>query len=169
MDESKKENFEKAVQYFEKAVNEDPEFAFAWDNLGLNYRRLNKFDKAIVSYRKSLEIDPNGLMPLQNIAIVYQYKKEYLNAINAYEKLAQIDKNNPEIFYGIGNVYATNLNDYEKGLENMCKAYNMYIEQKSPYRTDAEKIINVIYTEMKKQGKEDKFNQILKANNISQF
>jgi hypothetical protein len=48
----------------------------------------------------------------------------------------------------------------------MCKAYNLYIEQKSPYRTDAEKIINIIYSEMKKQGKENRFVEILKENNI---
>ena len=166
--EAKKENYEKAVEYFGKAVKEDPEFAFAWDNLGVNYRRLNNFDKAIECYTKSLEIDPNGLMPLQNIAVAYQYKKEYSKAIEAYEKLAKIDKNNPEVYYGIGNVYASNLNDYEKGLDNMCKAYNLYIELKSPYRADAEQMINIIYTEMKKQGKEKEFNKILKANNISQ-
>jgi len=166
--EAKKDNYNKAAEWFEKAVKEDPEFAFAWDNLGINYRRLEKFDKAIECYQKSLEIDPNGLMPLQNIAIVYQYKKEYSKAIEAYEKLEEIDKNNPEVYYGIGNVYATNLNDYEKGLDNMCKAYNMYIEQKSPYRADAEKMINIIYVEMKKQGKEEEFVKILKANNISQ-
>jgi tetratricopeptide (TPR) repeat protein len=168
MEQSKKENFEKAVEYFEKAVKEDPEFAFAWDNLGVNYRRLNNYDKAIECYKKSLELDPKGLMPLQNIAIVYQYKKEYNKAIDAYSKLAELDKNNPEIYYGIGNVYATNLQDYEKGLENMCKAYNMYVYLKSPYRTHAEKIISLIYVEMKKQGKEEKFNQILKDNNITQ-
>jgi tetratricopeptide (TPR) repeat protein len=167
IDESKKKNYEKAIKYLEKAVTEDPKFAFAWDNLGINYRKLNNFDKAIECYKKSLEIDPNGLMPLQNIAVVYQYKKEYQNAIDAYKKLAEIDNNNPEIYYGIGNIYATNLNDYEKGLDNMCKAYNMYIELKSPYRTDAEKVINIIYSEMKKQGKEEKFNKILKENNIS--
>jgi tetratricopeptide (TPR) repeat protein len=168
LEEVKKENYEKAVHYFEKAVKEDPEFAFAWDYLGVNYRRLNNFDKAIECYKRSLEIDPNGLMPLQNIAIVYQYKKEYSKAIEAYEKLAEIDKNNPEVYYGIGNVYASNLNDYEKGLDNMCKAYNLYIELKSPYRADAEQMINIIYSEMKKQGKEKEFNKILKANNISQ-
>ena len=166
--EVKKEKYKKAIEYFEKAINEDPEFAFAWDNLGINYRRLNNYDKAIECYKKSLEIDPNGLMPLQNIAIVYQYKEEYSKAIEAYEKLAEIDKNNPEVYYGIGNVYASNINDYEKGLDNMCKAYNMYIEQKSPYRADAEKMINIIYVEMKKQGKEEDFNKILKANNITQ-
>ena len=132
MDQSKKENFEKAIDYFEKAIKEDSEFAFAWDNLGVNYRRLNNYDKAIECYNKSLEIDPKGVMPLQNIAIVYQYKKEYNKAIEAYSKLAELDKNTPEIYYGIGNVYATNLQDYEKGLENMCKAYNMYVYLKSP-------------------------------------
>lgn len=165
--EVKKEKFKKAVENFEKAVKEDPEFAFAWDNLGINYRRLNNFDKALECYKRSLEIDPNGLMPLQNIAIVYQYKKEYSKAIGAYEKLAEIDKNNPEVYYGLGNVYASDLKDYEKGLDNMCIAYNIYIEQKSPYRTDAEKMINIIYAEMKKQGKVEEFNKILKANNIS--
>lgn len=166
LDASKKENYEKAVEYFEKAVKEDPEFAFAWDNLGLNYRKLNNYDKAIEAYQKSLEIYPDGLMPLQNIAVVYQYKKEYSKAIKAYEKLEKIDKNNPEVFYGIGNIYATCLNKYEKGLDYMCKAYNMYIEQKSPYRADAEQMIGMIYAEMKKQGKEAEFDKILESNNI---
>lgn len=168
MDQSKNDNFEKAIEYFEKAIKEDAEFAFAWDNLGVSYRRLNNYDKAIECYQKSLELDPKGLMPLQNIAIVYQYKKEYNKAIEAYNKLAELDKNNPEIYYGIGNVYTTNLKEYEKGLENMCKAYNLYVYLKSPYRTDAEKLISFIYVEMKKQGKEEKFNQILKDNNITQ-
>jgi tetratricopeptide (TPR) repeat protein len=167
VEESKKQNPKKAIEYFEKAVAIDPQFAFAWDNMGLCYRKLENYDKALEAYKKSLEIDPKGLMPLQNIAIVYQYKKEYQLAIEAYEKLAAIDKNNPEIYYGIGQILAIKLLDYEKGLDNMCKAYNLYIEQKSPYRTDAEKLISTIFAEMKKQGKEEKFYEILKENNIS--
>jgi tetratricopeptide (TPR) repeat protein len=167
VEESKKENFKKAIDYFEKAVAIDPQFAFAWDNMGLCYRKMENYDKALESYKKSLEIDPKGLMPLQNIAIVYQYKKEYQLAIEAYEKITEIDKNNPEIYYGIGQIFALQLLDYEKGLSNMCKAYNLYIEQKSPYRTDAEKLISVIFAQMKKLGKEEKFYEILKENNIS--
>lgn len=166
-EESKKKNYKKAVEFYKKAVKEDSIFTFAWDNLGLNYRRLNKYDLAIEAYEHSLKIDPNGLTPLQNIAVVYKYKKEYKKAIKAYKKLAKLDKKNPEVFYGIGLVYTYDLVNYEKALDNMCKAYNLYIEFKSPYRTDAEKVINVIYQEMKKQGKEAEFNQILKKNNIS--
>ena len=167
LEEFKKEDYKDAIKYYEKALNEDSNFAFAWDNLGLCYRKLNNFDKAIESYNKSIELDPYGLMPLQNIAIVYQYKKEYQKSIDAYERLALIDNNNPEVYYGIGLVYFSYLNDAERGLENMCKAYNLYIKQKSPYRADAEKVINMIFADLKKQGKEEKFNEILKANNIS--
>lgn len=166
--ESKKENFKQAAAFFEKAVQEDPEFAFAWDNLGISYRRLDNYDKAIEAYSKSIALDPNGLMPLQNIAVAYVHKKEFNNAITAYEKLAKVDNNNPEVFYGLGSVYALDLKEYEKGLDNMCKAYNLYTTQKSPYRTDAESIISMIYGEMKKLGKEQQFNQILLDNNISQ-
>jgi tetratricopeptide (TPR) repeat protein len=165
--EAEKENHKKAIDYFESALKIDDQFAFAWDNLGLSYRKLGNYEKALEAYKKSIEIDPKGAMPLQNIAIVYQYQKEYQKAIESYQKLIDLDKNNPEIYYGIGQVYAFYLKDYEKALDNMCKAYNLYIEQKSPYRTDAESIINTIYSEMKKIGKEAQFNKILKANNIA--
>lgn len=167
IEESKKENFKGAIEYYKKAVKIDPNFAFAYDNMGICYRRLEQYDLAIEAYQKSLKIDPNGLMPLQNIAVVYSYKKEYKKAVETYEKLAQIEPNNPEVFYGIGQMYALHLNDQEKGLDNMCKAYNIYIEQKSPYRTDAEKIIQMIYGQMKKDGKEAAFDKILAANHIS--
>ncbi|MBF4518450.1 tetratricopeptide repeat protein [Flavobacterium sp. ANB] len=167
IEEGKKENFKKAIEYYKKAVVFDPNFAFAYDNMGICYRRLEEYDLAIDSYEKSLKIDPNGKMPLQNIAVAYAYKKNYKKAVKAYEKLAGIDANDPEVFYGIGQMYALYLNDNEKALNNMCQAYRLYVEQKSPYRTDAEKIIQLIYANMKKEGKEDKFTEILKANNLN--
>lgn len=164
--ELEKENYVKAIEYYKKAVAIDSMFAFAWDNIGLCYRKLSDYDEAINAYNKSLSIQPAGLMPLQNIAVAYQYKKEYDNAISAYEKMATVDPNNPEVYFGIGKIYVAYKNELEKGLDNMCKAYNLYVQQKSPYRTDAEKLIQAIYVEMKKQGNEDKFSEILKANNI---
>ena len=161
------ENYQKATIDFEAALKIDPSFAFAWDNLGLSYRHLENYDKAIQAYNSSLKIDPNGVTPLQNIAVAYEFKKQYDKSIEAYERLAKIDKGNPETFYGIGRVYAVYLQDYENGLQNLCKAYNLYIEQKSPYRTDAESMISMVYKEMKKVGKEKRFNEILKENHIS--
>jgi len=165
--ESRKEDYEKAIEYYKKAVVFDPEFAFAYDNIGISYRKLNKFDEAIEAYEKSLKIDPKGATPLQNIAVAYLYKKDYKKAVKAYEKLAELDDQNPEVYYGIGNIYTQYLFEYEKALENLCQAYNLYVAQKSPYRTDAETLIQIVYREMKKQGKEALFNSILEKHHIS--
>lgn len=167
LDEAKIEHYQKAIEYFKKAVVFDPEFAFAYDNIGICYRKLNQFDEAITAYEKSIKIDPNGITPLQNIAVAYQYKKEYKKAIKAYEKLSKLDSKNPEVYYGIGQIYAQYLFDYEKGLENLCEAYNSYVAQKSPYRTDAETLIQNIYKEMKKQGKQALFNSILEKHHLT--
>ncbi|MFT3980809.1 MAG: tetratricopeptide repeat protein [Ferruginibacter sp.] len=166
IDEYKQGLYQTALPYFEEAVKIDPEFAFAWDNIGVCYRKIGEYDKALKAYKKSLEIDPEGITPMQNMAIVYRFKKKFKEAIATYERLAKINKNDPEVYYGIGQIYAGDLGNIEKGLDNMCKAYNLYVEQKSPYRTDAEKFINLIFTEMKKQNKEQQFYDILKENNI---
>lgn len=167
VDAAREQNFKEAAGYYEKALQIDSVFSFAWDNLGLTYRKLGELDKALIAYKKSLAVDSTGLLPWQNIAVVYEYKKDYKSAIEAYNRLALLSKDNPEIYYGIGRIYAVYLADPEKGLDNICKAYKLYTQQRSPYRSDAEQLMGYIYAEMKKQGNEKKFDEILKANNIS--
>lgn len=160
-------NWKLAAEFFDKAVKEDPKFYYAWDNLGVNLRRLERYDEAIEAYQNSLRVNPYGPMPLQNIAVAYIHQKNYNAAIEAYEKFADVYPNNPETFYGLGHLYIVNLKEYEKGLDYMCKAYNKYIENNSPYRSDAETVISVAYQEMKKNNQEEKFMEILKQNNIN--
>ncbi|MGH1516326.1 hypothetical protein [Chryseobacterium sp. JK1] len=66
----------------------------------------------------------------------------------------------------LGQIYFANLKDHEKALDYTCKAYRIYNEQKSPYRSDAEAVISRIYKDMKEENKIDKFKEILKSNNI---
>lgn len=166
LEETQKGDFQAAIINYEKAVVFDPKFAFAYDNMGICYRRLNKYNEAIEAYEKSLKIDPNGTMPLQNIAIAYGYKGEFKKAIKAYERLSKITPNNPEVFYGIGLIYHSNLNDQEKALDNMCQALVLYSEQNSAYRTDAERVISMIYKAMKEANQLELFNSILKKHKI---
>jgi tetratricopeptide (TPR) repeat protein len=162
----KKEKYEDCIPFFEKAVSIDPEFSFAWDNLGICYRRTNKLDKAVTAYKASLKVDPAGKTPLQNLAVVYMLQNKDDDAINTYNEILKYYSDDVEVYYGISMVYLNNKKDMENALQNMCKAYNIYIKLKSPYRSDAEKVINMIYAEMKKAGKEEKFQSILKENNI---
>lgn len=161
-----KEDYKSAGEYFATAVALDPQFAFAWDNLGLSYRKQGKLDQALEAYKASLRVDPKGAMPLHNIPVVYEYKKEYDKALEAYMNILAVFPDDPEAYYGAGRIYAAEKKDYEKALQSMCKAYNLYIKSSSPYRVDAEKNINFIYGMMKQEGKEKRFYEILEENNI---
>jgi tetratricopeptide (TPR) repeat protein len=167
VDEVKAGNLENAIVSFKTSIKYDSKNAFAWDNIGVCYRKLEKYDEALDAYQHSLELDSNGLTPLMNIAVVYNYKKEFENAINAYKKLDRVSPGDPEVNYGIGLIYAMDLKDYEQGLNYLCKAYNQYIKDNSPYRTDAEKAINLVYEKMKKSHKEKRFYEIMKQNGIN--
>lgn len=165
-DFSDKGKLKEALESYYQAVKIDPLFVFCWDNIGVCERKLGNYDKAIDAYNKSLDINPKGATALQNLPVVYQFLKKYDLAIKAYKKLIKVDNKNPEGYFGVSRMQIIT-GEMEEALGNMCKAYNLYIELKSPYRSDAEKMISLIYTEMKKENKLDKFNAILKDNNIS--
>lgn len=157
---------EKAIECYVKAVKADPEFAFAWDNLGLCYRKVNNYEEAIKCYKKSLEVDPYGILPIQNLAVVYEYTKDYKAAAETYIKLIESDYNNPEGYYGAGRTYYT-AGEYEKGVDNMFKAYVIYSETKSPYVNDAAKNLSFFYKDLKDKGKENIFKEMAKKNNVN--
>jgi tetratricopeptide (TPR) repeat protein len=161
------EKYAECIPWFEKAVAIDSQFVFAWDNLGVSYRRTGQLDKAENAYKKSLSIEPTGKTALQNIALVYMSQGKANESISAYTEILKHYPGDPETYYGISIVYLENKKNFPLALDYMCKAYNLYIELKSPYRSDAEKVIQMIYSQMKKDNKEDDFYRILKENNIN--
>jgi tetratricopeptide (TPR) repeat protein len=155
------QDYQGAIKNYNKAVEIDSKFAFAWDNLGLSYRYVGEFNKAIECYEKSLKVDPKGRLPMLNIAITYEYLKDYDKAKKAYKKYGRVFKKDPESFYGLGRIYSLEKN-YEEGLDNMIQAYILYIEIDSPYKADAENNIAYMYQELKKENKLEIFNKLAK-------
>jgi Tfp pilus assembly protein PilF len=57
----------KEAQYrWERAVEIDPTYAAAWNNLAVAHEQQGQFDDARKAYDKALEIDPNNLLIRQN-------------------------------------------------------------------------------------------------------
>ena len=51
---------EEATYRWEKAVELDPTYGAAWNNLGIGYEQLGRFDDARKAYEKALEVEPNN-------------------------------------------------------------------------------------------------------------
>jgi tetratricopeptide (TPR) repeat protein len=157
----KEKNYEKAIEFLNKAVEMDDNFAFAWDNLGLSYRRSGQFEKAVEAYKKSLKADPNGKTPMMNLGVAYESLKKYDDAVVAYDNYIKHLKDDPEGYYGLSRIYMF-MKNYDLSMKNVIIALRIYTEQSSPYRTDAINMIKSIYYYMKQEDKVDEFNQLAK-------
>jgi len=55
-----------ALYRWKKAVEADPTYAAAWNNLAIAYEHDGKFEEAKAAYEKALQLDPKNLMIKQN-------------------------------------------------------------------------------------------------------
>lgn len=147
-------DFNGSKKQFTKATRKDPNFAWAWDMLGISLRNLEEYDKAIEAYDRSIELDPKGRMPLMNKPIAYSLNEQNDEAIKAYEDFITIFPEDPEGYYGIGRIYHI-LEDYGKAVDNTMKAYLLYKEIKSPYAQDAERNLGLLYNDLKNTDRLD--------------
>ena len=53
------QNFEKAVEYFTKAIVRDSGYADSWYNRGLSYEQMKEYQKAYDDYQKALKLKVN--------------------------------------------------------------------------------------------------------------
>jgi tetratricopeptide (TPR) repeat protein len=134
----------KAEESYLQAIELDPKFCDAMDNLGVLLRRKGDFEGAISWYQKSLEIAPQNEVAMQNIALAYSLQGQLENAAEWYAKLIETAPANPEGYFGLGNMYYK-LEQPEKAIVYLKKADELYIESGSPYRSDAEYYLGFSY------------------------
>ena|SRR5690606_34864658 len=157
--------FELAIEQYEKAIKKDKEFVMAYDHLGVAYRMNNNLDNAIKTYKKSLEIFPEGDFALLNIAAAYSMKKNEAESQKYYENLINFYPENPEGYYGSGKTNLI-LNNNEIALRNTLIAMILYDKQSSTKISDAETLLGFVHAKMKQENELEKFNQILKEYNV---
>ncbi len=82
----KTDNFEKAIECYKKAIELDPEYPCAHNDLGIIYFYLDEPSKSIKEFKKALKIDPNYLGVYTNLAIVYEEIGEVEKALEYWQK-----------------------------------------------------------------------------------
>jgi tetratricopeptide (TPR) repeat protein len=159
------EKYELALVEYNKAVKADPKFTFAWDNMGICYRKLGRYKQAIECYDKSLKVDPKGRVAIMSKATAYNLLEDYKSAGETFEKMIAFYPDDAEGYYGAARMYFAVLN-YDKALDYIFKSYMIYKETDSPYLHDAETTIATIYNYMKQENKLDIFDKYAKKYKI---
>ena len=58
--------WKEATYRWEKAVEIDPAYAAAWNNLGIGYEHEGRFEDARKAYEKAVALDPKNILIRQN-------------------------------------------------------------------------------------------------------
>jgi len=96
---------EEARDAYLRAIELDPGFCDAMDNLGLLLRHQGDLEGAIYWYQRSIEVFPQNSVAHQNLAFAYRIQGRYEEALAEYAILIEIEPENPEGYFGTGQVY----------------------------------------------------------------
>jgi Flp pilus assembly protein TadD len=85
-----------ARMHFERAVERDPDYTEALNNLANIYSKSGKRDRALELLRRAVAIAPEGLSYRSNLAITYFSSGMLDNAEYEYNIIIQIAPQSPE-------------------------------------------------------------------------
>jgi tetratricopeptide (TPR) repeat protein len=81
-----------AIIHYQKALQTNPNYADAHNNLGNAFLQTGQVDEAIAHYQRALEINPNKINTLQNLASTFEQKGQLPDAISFLQKALTLAK-----------------------------------------------------------------------------
>jgi tetratricopeptide (TPR) repeat protein len=83
-----------AAKMFERAVQLNPRFASAYNNLSYAYLIEHSYDKAISQYKEAIAKNPNLVKPHFNLGLTYFYLQRQDEAYQEFQKVLKLDPEN---------------------------------------------------------------------------
>src|SRR5690242_18233433 len=130
-----KDDCEKALPYFEKAIESDNSYAEAWAQAGFCNEKLGKHAEALEASKKAVTLRPSAESYF-NIGLANFYLKQYRDAAEAYRAAIKLDPyNSADAYYALGLVYR----DWGKADEEI-QAYKQAIKLRPDYTVAYERL-----------------------------
>ncbi|MCY7376442.1 MAG: tetratricopeptide repeat protein [Pyrinomonadaceae bacterium] len=97
-----RDDFGKAVAYFEKAVEIDPNYAESWYQAGFCYGMLGRHADALKASRQAAKLRPEWAETFVNIGASSFALGQYKDAADAYRQATKLDADNGDAQYALG-------------------------------------------------------------------
>ncbi|MGB7202080.1 MAG: trypsin-like peptidase domain-containing protein [Pyrinomonadaceae bacterium] len=97
-----RDDYARAVPFFEKAVEADANYAEAWYQAGYCYGVLGRHTEALKASRQAAKLRPEWAATFVNIGASSYALGQYKEAVDAYRQAIRLDDDNSEIQYSLG-------------------------------------------------------------------
>lgn len=112
-----KKEFDKAIEFFYKAIKLNKKNAQAYNNLGMAYWMKSNPDCAIKNLKKANAINKNYTQPLVNLAMLYKALNNPKDQVFYLKKAIQYNCNDYLAYFKLGEYYKDN-GYYPQAIEN---------------------------------------------------
>ncbi len=133
------QNFDASIQAYQQALNIDPDYRDAKNNLGITYRDAGKYygetkgdtQNAIKYLTKAYEMRPDEYETVRLLGVAYGISQQPAQAITYFKKATELEPQNAAAWYDLGIAYIQ-AGDQQTGLEHiaMAKGLDPEIEEK---------------------------------------
>ncbi len=118
-----KEKYQKAIEYFNLALSENPKDFGAYNYRGVAYEKISKFAEAIKDFNKAIEINPHDAVIYYNRGVVYSRQSNHVLALQDYNKAISLNPKDEWAYYNRALTYeklfkyVSMIQDLEKAIE----------------------------------------------------
>ena len=168
---SAQKEVDQALEYYEKGIKIDPNFAAIYNNLGLLFAN-DKSDntKAENFYKKSISLNYKNPEAHNNLGSLYKSLDKFKEAISCYNEAVSIDPKFIHAYHNLGSSY-TAMGNFVEAKKNFNKVIKINPSYTNSHRT-LSRIINYTndeehFHEMKKIYKQIDINDTENKTNIA--
>ena len=104
--------YDEAINYFNKSIQLNSEFAENFNNIGIAYAEKKEFTQALKYYEKAIKLKKDFFSAHLNKGISLKNLKKFDLAIKSLEICIKINPNNAQIYLNLGNIFV-NLKKYK--------------------------------------------------------
>lgn len=93
----KNNEYEKAIEEFQKIIIMYPSYKEAHSILGNAYFRSKQYEEAEIEYNKVKEIDPTDITAYENMGVIFANRGNYKGAVGEWQKVMELNPNRSDI------------------------------------------------------------------------
>jgi tetratricopeptide (TPR) repeat protein len=129
--------YKEAVEAYKQAIRIEPDFAEAYNRLGLTYGRdLSMLREAIEAFKHAIRIKPNFVNAYLNLGFAYEKSGMYKEAVEVYKKAGELEPMNGDIHAELADILLKS-GDNEQSIREYEKAFKLVKENMKSNPKDA--------------------------------